>query len=269
MPLGARPRLPTTREGGGLIHVPAANDPLLFAAPADLSFGRSSRERAPRRSVDLTDAGGGAGTWAVAVAQQGGTTGGDRHRAGLGHRSRPAGRHRTAASTRAGRRHGLRRPHARDDRPPDPVLVPDVATRSSAPSRTATLTAAGSYRGTTAGKPSTRQRAIATRRRRAACRARTGPEQVFRFALTRAGRELRRGRHRRRRTSPRASSYAGNENHLDGLRRPAARDQPVPGLVRDGVARRRGDPPGAGRVRRRLRHAGRASPRAPSRSGSG
>src|SRR4029078_7041431 len=31
--------LPTTREGGGLVQVPAANDPLIFAATAHRSFG--------------------------------------------------------------------------------------------------------------------------------------------------------------------------------------------------------------------------------------
>ena len=54
---------PTSREGGGLIDVPAANDPLVFASPADLSFGllrpdqgvavgRRLRRRRRRRAVD-------------------------------------------------------------------------------------------------------------------------------------------------------------------------------------------------------------------------
>jgi subtilisin family serine protease len=64
--------LPTTREGGGLVQVPAANAPLIFAAPADLSFGLLRVGASATRTVTLGDAGGGAGTWAAAVVLQGG-----------------------------------------------------------------------------------------------------------------------------------------------------------------------------------------------------
>jgi subtilisin family serine protease len=67
--------LPTTREGGGLIQVPAANAPLVVAAPADLSFGLLRVGASATRSVALTDAGGGAGTWAASVSLQGGPAG--------------------------------------------------------------------------------------------------------------------------------------------------------------------------------------------------
>jgi subtilisin family serine protease len=63
--------LPTTREGGGLIQVPAANAPLIFAAPTTLSFGLLRTGAGATRSIALADAGGGAGTWSVAVALQG------------------------------------------------------------------------------------------------------------------------------------------------------------------------------------------------------
>ena len=63
--------LPTTREGAGLIQVPAANDPLIFAAPTGLTFGLLQTGTNASRSVVLTDAGGGAGTWNVSVAVQG------------------------------------------------------------------------------------------------------------------------------------------------------------------------------------------------------
>jgi subtilisin family serine protease len=59
---------PTTREGGGLIDVPAANDPKIFATPTDLSFGLLTATAG--RSIQLADAGGGSGTWTVAVASQ-------------------------------------------------------------------------------------------------------------------------------------------------------------------------------------------------------
>jgi subtilisin family serine protease len=62
--------VPTTREGGGLIDVPAANNPLVFAEPAGLSFGLLRSGTSAARSVELADAGGGAGTWTVTVAPQ-------------------------------------------------------------------------------------------------------------------------------------------------------------------------------------------------------
>jgi subtilisin family serine protease len=67
--------LPTTREGGGLVQVPAANAPLIFAAPTNFSFGLLKTGTSATRSVTLTDAGGGAGTWAAAVSLQGSAAG--------------------------------------------------------------------------------------------------------------------------------------------------------------------------------------------------
>jgi subtilisin family serine protease len=61
---------PTTREGGGLINIPRANTPLVFAAPATVSFGLVHRSTTTTRPVALTDAGGGAGAWTVSVEQQ-------------------------------------------------------------------------------------------------------------------------------------------------------------------------------------------------------
>jgi subtilisin family serine protease len=73
--LAGQAEAPTTREGGGLIELPAANDPKLFAAPTDLSFGLLRTGTTLTHSVDLTDAGGGGGAWTVAVAPQGSFTG--------------------------------------------------------------------------------------------------------------------------------------------------------------------------------------------------
>jgi subtilisin family serine protease len=63
---------PSTREGGGLVDLPRADVPLLFAAPTGLSFGRLAPGQVVTRTVTLTDAGGGAGDWAATVALQGG-----------------------------------------------------------------------------------------------------------------------------------------------------------------------------------------------------
>jgi hypothetical protein len=55
------------RQGGGLVNLPRALNPRLFASPTGVTFpvnGGSS-------SVTLADAGGGAGTWSVRVVTQG------------------------------------------------------------------------------------------------------------------------------------------------------------------------------------------------------
>ena len=49
--------VPATREGGGLIDLPKADNPLLFAAPTAVAFAVNGGGA----SIDLTDAGGGAG----------------------------------------------------------------------------------------------------------------------------------------------------------------------------------------------------------------
>jgi hypothetical protein len=59
--------VPTTREGGGLIQLPAADDPLVFAAPTGISFGLLRVGTQAARTVQLTDAGGGSGAWTVSV----------------------------------------------------------------------------------------------------------------------------------------------------------------------------------------------------------
>ena len=64
---------PTTREGGGMIDLEAANDPLVFAEPTALSFALLQPGRNAMREIALADAGGGAGTWSVSVEAQPGS----------------------------------------------------------------------------------------------------------------------------------------------------------------------------------------------------
>jgi subtilisin family serine protease len=59
--------VPPTREGGGMIWLPQADDPLVFASPTSFSFGFLRRGRAATRRIQLADAGGGAGNWSVAL----------------------------------------------------------------------------------------------------------------------------------------------------------------------------------------------------------
>ena len=64
---------PSTREGGGLVDLTAAATPLVFASPQSLGFGLldvQAGSAAIERTVSLTDAGGGGGTWSVAVEEQ-------------------------------------------------------------------------------------------------------------------------------------------------------------------------------------------------------
>jgi len=64
-----------TRAGGGLVDVRRAARPLLFAAPASVSFGFLRPGSAVTSSVSFTDAGGGNGVWTAAIVQPAPTPG--------------------------------------------------------------------------------------------------------------------------------------------------------------------------------------------------
>ena len=56
-----------SRAGSGVVNLVRADRPLVLAQPSSLSFGLLNRGRSQVQSVDLEDAGGGAGTWEVSV----------------------------------------------------------------------------------------------------------------------------------------------------------------------------------------------------------
>lgn len=56
-----------TRSGGGMVDLPRADRPLLFASPASVSLGLVQPGFAGSVSVELADAGSGEGSWEVAV----------------------------------------------------------------------------------------------------------------------------------------------------------------------------------------------------------
>jgi len=60
----------TVRGGGGVVNLPRADTPLVFADPVALSFGLVASNTTVARSTLITDAGGGAGPWSVAVERQ-------------------------------------------------------------------------------------------------------------------------------------------------------------------------------------------------------
>jgi subtilisin family serine protease len=65
--------VPTTREGGGIVDLPRADVPLIFTAPADVSFGQLLPGAHAARAVAIADAGGGPDPWSVSVVVQQGT----------------------------------------------------------------------------------------------------------------------------------------------------------------------------------------------------
>jgi subtilisin family serine protease len=64
---GSSAEISPLREGGGRIDLVRANNPLLFAAPSNLSFGMLRSGSSTDLTVTLSDAGGGAGAWLVSV----------------------------------------------------------------------------------------------------------------------------------------------------------------------------------------------------------
>ena len=65
-----RHEAPATREGGGLIDLAAADNPLLLASPSTISFGFLHPGTTIKKAVELTDAGGGTGPWAISIREQ-------------------------------------------------------------------------------------------------------------------------------------------------------------------------------------------------------
>jgi hypothetical protein len=62
------------KEGGGRIDLPRADQPLLFTQPTALSFGLLRQGATVTRTLLLSDAGGGAGTWNAGVSGFAGAT---------------------------------------------------------------------------------------------------------------------------------------------------------------------------------------------------
>jgi hypothetical protein len=185
---------PTTREGGGFVDLRRADQPLLFARPAAVSFGLLRRGRAVVRRSSLTDAGGGVGEWSVSVASQRGP--------GLvrGAISAPARvsvpgaltlRLRAARSAKPGELAG----HVVLSRGAETRRIPFWG-RISAPRlgghRAQVLRRTGVYRGNTRGRPArvTAYRYPENPTESGVDRVLRGPEQVFRIRLRRPAANL-------------------------------------------------------------------------------
>jgi subtilisin family serine protease len=209
---------PTTREGGGMIELEAADNPLLFAAPTGLSFGLLRPGRDASRRVTLTDAGGGAGDWTVDVAPQ--PSDGQVTVRAASSVTVPGTLAVTAA---AGTTEGDATGFILLTRGGEVRRIPywlRVAGTALARQRHRTLARAGNYRGDTRGKPAlvTTYRYPDDPSAMRVPRVLAGPEQVFRLKLKRPvanfGVRLL-GQSRGAAVEPRVV-VAGNENRLTG-----------------------------------------------------
>jgi subtilisin family serine protease len=67
---GSTAEVLTTREGGGRIDLARADNPLLFTSPTGLSFGLIKVGTSATQTLNITDAGGGAAPWTLTVESQ-------------------------------------------------------------------------------------------------------------------------------------------------------------------------------------------------------
>jgi subtilisin family serine protease len=178
----------TTRQGAGFIDVARADQPLVFARPSGVSFEFLRPGRAATRRIVLTDAGGGAGEWAVGVVRRGNGAG---VTVSADVRVTVPGTLTLRASARASARHGDTTGFVVLSRAGQTRRVP-FWLRVSAPRlarhRTRILRRTGTYRGSTRGR-----RALVSAYRYpenptgvGVQRALNGPEQVFRVRIRRA-----------------------------------------------------------------------------------
>jgi subtilisin family serine protease len=69
-PAGGTGEVAATREGGGRIDLPRADNPQIFVSPTSLSFGLVQHGANIAKTITLTDAGGGIDGWIPTVAPQ-------------------------------------------------------------------------------------------------------------------------------------------------------------------------------------------------------
>jgi len=68
--IGSTSEVPTTREGGGRIDLPRADNPLVFTDPTGISFGLVRTGTTATQTLQVTDAGGGPDPWTVTIQPQ-------------------------------------------------------------------------------------------------------------------------------------------------------------------------------------------------------
>jgi subtilisin family serine protease len=171
----------TTREGGGRIDLPKANNPLLFAAPTSASLGRVAVGARSTASIALTDAGSGAGDWTVTVVAQAGDP---RVAVQVPATITVPGRLDVTAAVTEGAAERSYTGFVVLARGSDVRRIPywlDVFTAALPKAKATPLAKPGVYRGTTAGKPSL----VDAYRYPTALGRLAGPEQVYRVRIAR------------------------------------------------------------------------------------
>jgi subtilisin family serine protease len=68
VPIRSTGEVSPLREGGGRIDLPRADHPFVFASPSSVSFGLRRPGATATRTLQLTDAGGGAGQWNIQLS---------------------------------------------------------------------------------------------------------------------------------------------------------------------------------------------------------
>jgi len=178
-----RPASPL-RAGGGRVDLAAADRPLLFAAPRAVSFGLLRRGATARRRIALTDAGDGAGAWAVRL-----TGSGDADAAiTVPQTAVVPGTLDLTATVPPGAREGDRSGYVVLERAGIVRRIPywvGVTVPTLATSGARTLARSGTYSGTTARQPSRVTRYRYPDRFAGAPPVLAGPERVFRVRLRR------------------------------------------------------------------------------------
>jgi hypothetical protein len=74
-PVGGTGEVAALREGGGRIDLPRADNPQIFVAPTNISFGLVQHGANVSKTITLADAGGGIGGWTPTIAPQTGVDG--------------------------------------------------------------------------------------------------------------------------------------------------------------------------------------------------
>jgi subtilisin family serine protease len=183
---GTTNEVPATREGGGRIDLVRADNPLLFTDPTGLSFGLVKVGTTATQTLNVADAGGGPTPWTVTVASQlapaGSTVAASAPTVTVGSS--------VDLTATAGATQGEATGFVVLTRGSDVRRVPywfyvEAPKLGTEPART--LTRAGTYTGDTAGKPSLVSSYRYPDGSGGLPIALTlgGPEQVFRFTLTR------------------------------------------------------------------------------------
>jgi subtilisin family serine protease len=171
--------VPTTREGGGIIDLPRADAPLIFAAPTGLSFGELRPGAKASRLVTITDAGGGPAPWSTSVVVQQGD-------ASVTTAPQVAAPGSFTVTATAGTGTGDVTGFVVLTRGSDVRRIPfwlDVASPRLGGERAITLVKPGIVRGTTVGAPS---RVSSYRYPTGNSTTYPGPERVYRLTVTRA-----------------------------------------------------------------------------------